>query len=92
MSKSRSKAKNNSAPSIFMRKQGISDKLKRPFDKYKAGLGISETWSKWGTRQEFCEGNYITLDEFGMVSSGTIMDEQSRAVPREDIEAGHHNL
>ena len=68
ISKSRSKVENNSASSPVNKRQEISDKLKRSLDKYKGGLGISESWSNAGIGEDSCKGDYITLDELEIVT------------------------
>ena len=88
---SKSKSKVNSASSIVKNRQEIPKKLKTPFDKYKGGISISETWSNSGTQQDSCKGDYVTLDEFEMVISENNVNGQRRATLREDLESGHHN-
>ena len=56
------------------------------------GLRISKTCSDWGTRKASYKDSYVTSNEIEVVTPENIVNGQSRAIFREDLESGRHNL
>ena len=100
-SKPRSKLLQNSQPTDNKKKMGVSIPFTRPFDKSSGSSGHTEVIGDPCSQQIRHKGEYITLDEFDVATSGedpnngrrsVLREEEGTATRREDLEMGRYAI